>query len=41
MGRVDVIVSIDNGWLGDFVVCTAALQRRAVYIGGQRIAEDA
>lgn len=41
IGREDEIGSIANGRLADFVVCTAALQRRAVYIGGQRIAEDA
>ena len=37
IGRAAQIGSIEPGKLADFVVCDKALNRRAVYLGGQRL----
>ena len=38
LGREAEIGSIEPGKLADFVVCTADLQRKAVYLGGEQLA---
>ena len=37
LGCADRVGSIEPGKLADFVVCNAALTRRAVYLGGERV----
>ena len=37
LGREDEIGSIEVGKLADFVVCDAQLQRKAVYLGGEKL----
>ena len=38
LGREAEIGSIEPGKLADFVICTADLQRKAVYLGGEQLA---